>query len=144
MDQKAANTKKKKPKNTQSDSEKSLFSIANSLTKMESKHIFSDENEKGAEKKFWIPIRIAIISIFVNFILAIGTFLLWNQASKQSKSAENAAESAKQSIEIAQENFRIENSALLAPIEIGLSFNNLNFKKMHYLPQCEKLWENCR
>ena len=128
MDQKPANTKKKKPKGTQNDSEKSLFRIADSLAKMESKYIFSDEKEKGTEKKFWIPVRIAIISIFVNFILAIGTFLLWNQASKQSKAAENAAESAKQSIEIAQENFRIENSALLAPSAPSLRFDNGVFR----------------
>ena len=124
MDQKSANTKKKKPKNTQNNSDKSLFRIADSLAKMESKYIFSDENEKGTEKKFWIPVRIAIISIFVNFILAIGTFLLWNQAIKQSKAAEAAADLAKQSIEIAQENFRIENGALLASSAPSLRFDN--------------------
>jgi len=115
MDQKKTNPPKKKSQNRNTDSKKSLFRIAQSIDDIANKYKAAAENDKETEKKFRIPIRISIISVLVNAVLALVTFLLWNQAVKQSKAAEDAADLAKQSIELAQENFRIENSALLAP-----------------------------
>jgi hypothetical protein len=100
---------KSEGRNNQSD--ESFIRIADSLGKIESKYTLTNEYEKPTEKNFWIPISIGIISVLVNTVLAVGTYLLWKQATLQSNAAISAAESTKQSIKLAETNYIIENRA---------------------------------
>jgi hypothetical protein len=95
------------------------------------KHYYKTQKKDDIRKEKRERINIIVnisLAAFTAFLFFVATYQTY-QTRQSVAIADSSLIVTKQSVELAQENFRIENSALLAPIEIGFSFDNVNFKK---------------